>query len=162
MIVKSNFVEERNFKYLKKFLLGSEIAWHLNKVLFLDKDCNYHQLCNVVYDQHRIIDDYNFNMLLPLLNKLEIRSLLRIKCNLLFKTKDIIEHGFHTDYTPAHIGSKTAIFYVNTNNGYTKLEDNTIISSEENKICIINGDTKHTGTTCSDAEFRVVININYF
>ena len=32
-------------------------------------------------------------MLLPLLNKLEIRSLLRIKCNLLFRTKDIIEHG---------------------------------------------------------------------
>ena len=59
-------------------------------------------------------------------------------------------------------GSKTAVFYVNSNNGYTKLKNGTIIKSEENKIAIFDGETEHTGTTCTDEEFRVVVNINYF
>ena len=162
MIIKNNFVQETNFKFMKQFLLSPEIDWHLNKVLYFDKKCDYHQLINIIYDQHTIVNEQHFNMLRPLIQLLPIRSMLRIKCNLLFKTSEIIEHGMHTDYTPAYPDSKTAIYYVNKNNGYTKLEDGTIINSEENKIAIINGDTKHTGTTCTDEEFRLVININYF
>jgi len=157
-----NFVENVNFKSLKKYILSPEISWGLNKVLFLNKDCGYHQLCSVVYDNHRICNEHSFNMLLPLLNKLEIRALLRVKLNLLFKTNKIIEHGFHTDYTPPFKGSKTSVFYVNSNNGYTKLKDGNIIKSEENKVVIFDGETEHTGTTCTDEEFRISININFF
>ena len=162
MKIIPNFVESVNYKSLKKYLLGPEVNWGLNKILFYNKECNHHQLCSVVYDNHRIWNEHSFNMLLPLLNKLEIRAILRIKLNLLFRTDKIIEHGFHTDYTPPMEGSKTAVFYVNSNNGYTKLENGNIIKSEENKIVIFDGETKHTGTTCTDEEFRVVVNINYF
>jgi len=162
MKIIHNFVGSVNYRSLKKYLLSSQVRWGLNRVLFLDKDCGYHQLCSVVYDNHRIWEEHTFNMMLPLLNKLEIRAILRVKLNLLFRTNEIIEHGFHTDYTPPMKGSKTAVFYVNSNNGYTKLKNGTIIKSEENKIAIFDGETEHTGTTCTDEEFRVVVNINYF
>ena len=162
MKIISNFIESKNFKSFKNYILSPQVNWGLNKVLFLNKDCDYHQLCSVVYDNHRICDEHSFNMLLPLLNKLEIRAILRVKLNLLFRTNEIIEHGFHTDYTPPMKGSKTAVFYVNSNNGYTKLKDGNVIKSEENKIVIFDGEIEHTGTTCTDEEFRVVININYF
>ena len=56
---------------------------------------------------------------------------------------------------------KTAIFYINTNNGYTLFEDGTKVESVENRICIFPYYMKHTGTTCTDKNQRVVININY-
>ena len=47
----------------------------LNKILFYNKECDHHQLCSIVYDNHRIWNEHSFNMLLPLLNKLEIRAM---------------------------------------------------------------------------------------
>jgi len=55
----------------------------------------------------------------------------------------------------------TAVYYINTNNGYTKLIDETIITSEENKLLTFDSNTKHTGTTCTDENVRIVLNINY-
>ncbi len=57
---------------------------------------------------------------------------------------------------------KTSIFYVNTNNGYTKFEDGTIVESVANRMVIFPANIKHTGTTCSDEKRRVVINFNYY
>ena len=57
---------------------------------------------------------------------------------------------------------KTAIYYVNTNNGYTKFKkNNKKIISEKNKLIIFDNDLEHTGSTCTDDRLRVVINFNY-
>lgn len=45
--------------------------------------------------------------------------------------------------------------------GYTKFENKKIVKSEENKIVIFNSNLKHTGSTCTDQDIRMVININY-
>ena len=56
----------------------------------------------------------------------------------------------------------TAIFYVNTNNGYTKFEDETIVESVANRVVTFPANMKHTGTSCTDEKTRVIINFNYF
>ena len=81
-----------------------------------------------------------------------------IRANLLFKTKKHMQSDFHLDKT---FFCKTAIFYVNTNNGYTLLKDNTKIKAEENKVLIIDSKTYHAAVTQTDVERRVVINFNY-
>jgi len=50
--------------------------------------------------------------------------MIRVKANLYPKDEKFIEHDWHIDYNFNHNG---AIFYVNTNNGYTILEDGTKI-----------------------------------
>ena len=61
-----------------------------------------------------------------------------------------------TDYP-----GQTAIFYVNTNDGYTEFEDSTRVESVANKIVIFDSKLKHRGTTCTNQKTRVVINLNY-
>ena len=90
--------------------------------------------------------------------------ILRIKANLQPKTPKI-------EFTPWHhdidIGNKlkedvsTCILYMNTNNGYTELEDGTKIESIENRFAIFSNTLKHRGTTCTDDKKRVVINFNF-
>jgi hypothetical protein len=99
----------------------------------------------------------------PLVNLLEPVSIVRIKANLTTNSSKIIEHGYHTDYNNfSSPNLKTAIFYINNNNGYTKFETGEVIESEENKLVVFDADKRHTGTNCSDKKCRVVINLNFF
>ena len=56
----------------------------------------------------------------------------------------------------------TSIFYVNTNNGYTKFEDGTKVESVANRMVTFPTNMKHTGTSCTDEKMRIVINFTYF
>ena len=56
----------------------------------------------------------------------------------------------------------TSIFYINTNNGYTKFENGEKVESVANRMVTFSTNLKHTGTSCTDERTRVVINFNYF
>ena len=49
---------------------------------------------------------------------------------------------------------KTAVFYVNTNNGYTEFEDGTKVESVENRIIFFDGSRPHNSSTCTDQKIR--------
>ena len=76
------------------------------------------------------------------------------------QTKEIIEHGYHVDHP--YLNAKTASFYLNTCDGYTAFEDNQKVESKENRIVIFNSSKKHTGTSVTNSNRRVVLNLNYF
>jgi len=88
--------------------------------------------------------------------------LFKNKANLLTKTEKTIEHKMHIDYK-SDINKKitTGILYINTNNGYTRFNKGKKINSFENKFITFNSNELHTGTTCTDENYRVVINFNY-
>ena len=110
--------------------------------------------------------------------KADVQSIWRIKANLLTKTPNIIENEFHVDMGRVYKDgveidssgghkkllkqSTTSIFYMNTNNGYTKFEDGTKIESVANRMVSFPTNTQHKGTSCTDQKTRVVINFNYF
>jgi hypothetical protein len=98
-------------------------------------------------------------LLTPILEKLEIDTLLKAKINLTPKAETIYEHGFHTDMKD--LGVTTAIFYLNTNNGYTAFRDGSRVESVANRVVVFDSLTEHTGTTCTDIDPRLVLNINY-
>ena len=92
----------------------------------------------------------------------------RIKANLLSRTSEIIENSFHVDNAALKDSPEklkqwtTSIYYVNTNNGYTKFETGEIVESVENRMVTFPSNIQHTGTSCTDEKTRVVINFNYF
>ena len=51
---------------------------------------------------------------------------------------------------------------MNTNNGYTFFENGKKVLSKENTAVEFNSNIKHSGTTCTNAKCRVVMNLNYF
>jgi len=56
---------------------------------------------------------------------------------------------------------KTSIYYFNTNNGYTLFKDGKKIDSVQNRLITFPSSMEHTGTTCTDQPFRLVLNMNY-
>ena len=56
----------------------------------------------------------------------------------------------------------TSIFYINTNNGYTKFKDGTKVESIANRMITFPANMEHCGTSCTDKNIRIVINFNYY
>jgi hypothetical protein len=166
--VIDNFLPVLAFKDLQTSLLSAEFPWYLNKTK-VSPDHN----TNDVYDFQFTHTFYtNFfptssliGVLNPLLESLDPSAILRIKANLTTPTPKIIEYGMHTDYGVTDgkfFTGKTAVFYVNTNDGLTIFEDGSKVESVENRIVIFDSNIKHTGTSCTDSRYRVVLNINFF
>ena len=94
--------------------------------------------------------------------ELGIKTIKRIKANLNLQTPEIITHGFHVDDPTLKNPAHNAIYYVNSNDGYTLFEDGTKIESVENRLVIFNSLLKHTGTSCTDEKLRCVVNFLYY
>jgi len=100
-----------------------------------------------------------FEKILPLLDKLNIKSLIRVKANLYpYSGETLHEHRMHTDYEFPHYA---ALLSLNTCDGYTKLEDGTKVESIANRILHFDGSQKHCSTTTTSKFARINININY-
>ena len=114
-------------------------------------------LTHVVY-AHTIASPL-YGIIIPHLNPLGIKALIRIKINMYPNTETLKEHGMHSDHPFSH---KAAILSINTCNGYTKLEDGTKIDSVANRMLLFDPSTLHSSSTTTDQPVRVNINMNYF
>ena len=149
--------------YLLNSMLSPQFNWHFGRGVVYDSMCdeldNY-QFGNVMYQNMTPKSD-EFGLVNGILNysKLKIAALIRVKANLNTRTHKIIKHGFHVDLP---YPCTTAIYYVNTCNGFTEFEDGTVVESVANRFVTFPSSLKHTGTTCTDQKTRIVINFNYF
>jgi len=163
MKLHNNFIRGSEISLIKNAFLGGGLAWFYNpSVVFTDGKIDYpdnYQFTHRFYDNDTIVSDY-IKLLYPIIDKLNPKSLIRIKANLIPRTEKIIQHQYHTDYD--YEGAKTSIFYVNTNNGYTLFRNGTKVDSVENRLVTFDCKEEHTGTTCTNEKIRVVINFNYF
>ena len=172
--IRDNYLSTEDFDLLKNTLLGSDFPWYLcpTKVLYdkesiVEEKYNY-QFTHIFYNNYTVRSDW-FNIIAPLVIPIVIPGktieLVRIKANLLPATHDIIQYDYHTDieYTNDFddFEKNTAIFYVNTNNGFTMFANGTKVESVENRLVAFSADNQHTGTTCTDQRTRCVINLNY-
>jgi len=113
---------------------------------------------HLFYYAHRPTSQF-LSGIYSLIEKLNPKALIRIKGNLYPNIGKRILDVAHTDYPFEHKG---AIYYVNTNNGPTVLEDGTEIEAVENRILLFEPHKMHNSFYCTDQKVRVNININYF
>jgi len=123
MKIINNFLKETEFNKIKLGITDQFFPWYLQDGVVTPKD-NHTQFCHTFYAPKLYVNSPYFNLIVPILEKLKIKSLIRIKANLICKNSKIIEHGYHTDFD---YNNTTAIFYINTNNGYTKFKNKKIV-----------------------------------
>lgn len=161
-----NFLFEHQFQYLKNTIISSYFPWTYGPTLQdintgIPLDLKHKELQNqfthLFYNFDIPITEY-FKDLECFREKLKVKSLVRVKANLNPCISKIIEHGYHVDLPDC----TTAVYYLNTCDGYTKFETGEIVESVENRIVIFDSNIKHTGTTTTDSTGRFVINFNYF
>jgi hypothetical protein len=157
MKIIDNCLDKEEFTNIQNMMMNNIFPWYITwGISYHSKD--EYQFTHNFYNDFEIKSSY-FNSLSNILKILKPSALIKIKANLLTKTDKIIEHGYHIDTKIKD--SKTSVFYINNNNGYTKFKSGELIKSEENKLIIFDSEKEHTGTTCTDELFRVVINFNY-
>ena len=129
---------------------------HLNdEQKISDKTCYF---ATTLFKDYTIYQPQVFELCKPLLAALDVKALFRMKINLYVGESKLIEHAPHRD---TKFKSKAFVYYLNTNNGYTKIGD-TKIPSRENCGVILDGNTLHQSTNCTDQQKRLTLNLNYF
>tara|TARA_B100001989_G_scaffold244030_1_gene212329 strand:- start:408 stop:932 length:525 start_codon:yes stop_codon:yes gene_type:complete len=165
--VIDNYISFHSFQTLKKGFMGSQFPWFYNPHTLtregdhIDEDKESYQFVNLLYKQNHGPQSEGYNYIIPILQRLYTPNvLIRAKANLNPRdVKHSMIGGYHTDHPFKH--AKTAIYYVNTNNGWTEFETGEVIPSVENRIVIFDSKIKHVGYSCTDEKTRVVLNINY-
>ena len=168
--IHDNFLTDQYVKHLQSIFFNQSFPWCYSpfvgynfqdtKISKEERD-NHLYLIHKIYDNLRPIEDsfQTFDQFLPILEALEVRSLVRIRALLYVNQTEQIKHESHQD---APYPMKAALVYLNDNNGYTGFEDGTKVDSVCNRLALFDGSIPHHSTTCTDAKERLVININYF
>ena len=84
--------------------------------------------------------------------------MIRIKANLNPISHKLIKFNGHKDQD---FKCKIAIYYVNTNNGYTMINGEKV-KSKKNRMVFFDSTLEHYGTNSTDCNNRMVVNFNYF
>lgn len=165
MKIIDNLLSPYDFNELKRNILQNYFPWQLSLGVVdgenpvFDPKYNY-QFYHTFYDQPITISR-EFDYLHPIFNAVKPQVLIRAKLNLTPNTPENIEYGFHTDLPePLSKNAMTAVYYLNTNNGYTIVGDQKV-DTIENRLVVFPADTPHTGATCTDESYRIVLNLNY-
>jgi len=158
--VYDNFLKRSEFLKIKTVLESWNFPWYFQPTINLnhsydDLDCYFtHNIFN-----QELGRSSSFDLVAPILNKLNIKSLIRVKCNLYPRTDNVNINKPHTDFNFKHKG---AIFYINTNDGGTIMKDKSKVDSVENRLLIFEPHHEHSSTTTSNKKCRININFNYF
>ena len=161
MKVIDDFLPQQDFDILQQSLLGNNIAWKFNSSIANKKTGqDQYMFVRPFFDISKPSQNNWSNFLHPLLLKLNAKYIFRIKANLRPRTSQGVLSPYHTDMD---LNQQTAIFYLNTNNGYTKFQDNSLddVKSVANRLVTFYGGLKHCGCSCTDENTRVLLNINY-
>ena len=123
-----------------------------------DPDDHFH-FTSLIFSKHTILSPA-FNLMTPIIKREGMCAIGRIKANCMVRTDKlkVLINGFHCDF-PKNL--TTGIYYINTNDGYTLFEDGSKCESVANRFCRFPCNTKHTATTCTTTDRRLLINFNY-
>jgi len=161
--VIDNFLPKEDFKRLQE-ILPERVPFYFQKTINgfhseSEKDTTFY-MTHMLYNWEDNYPDYStfYNDYKIILDKLEVKSLVRMKINLYPRTDKIETHKSHYDYPYEHKG---CIFSLNTCNGATILEDGTKIKTVANRALLFDPSKEHSSTSCTNAKTRLNVNINY-
>ena len=159
MNIYKNFLPKEVFNTLKNTMMGYYFPYYFNDYINKpseDKNDFQFTFTFLRNGQYECWGEWK-DIIVPVLKKIKYKKINRVKANLLTRTEKIIEHDYHIDQNKG----TTGILYLNNCNGYTKFENGKKVVSEENKYVEFDSTLKHTGSSCTDKQRRVVINFNY-
>lgn len=168
-----NALPENDFSVMESVFMGDEFPWYFanysttgtpKESLGVMKDYKFH---HVLYRNYGPTSSLT-STIEPVLKLIDPIMLLTCRLFLTTYTGEKLNQGFHTDHqgnrnsdAEGYRHVKTAILYINTNNGGTLFEDGEFVESVKNRLVIFKADQRHAAITATNVAARVVLNINY-
>jgi hypothetical protein len=163
--VYDNFLPIEEHQKLLALAASPQFPWFFNDSTLSEEDragqesMHDFQFVHSIFAGHRQNSPF-YDAFAPMIEKLAIKALVRIKlnCTTWMPTQELM--GWHKDYEI--VGPTSSIYYLNTNNGKTVYEDGTSVDSVANRLVTFPAHTKHSGKTATDVKQRLVVNFLYF
>ncbi len=165
MIIKDKFLLPEVFEPIFKIMTSSNFSWFYQKSQTINKekkDDPY--FSHIFYGDNTPRSNHYEDVISPILFTLSnVKSLLFVRANLYLKKDKVYSSCFHTDDCDDvnKYNHKTAIFYINKNDGYTEFESGEKVESLSNRLLIFDASLKHRAVSQVTEDRRIVININY-
>ena len=157
--IKDDFLDLTSLVSIKEMVFSYHFPWYIIPTVARPGSDDGFYLAHIVIENNQIFSSEMYKKITPIIEKLDVFTLKRVKVNYYPVTSEIVEHKYHTDYPTPHAA---AIFYLNSNDGSTILEDGTRIKSVENRLLLFEGHIKHKSTSCTnDPIGRFNINFNF-
>ena len=165
IVITDNFLVEEEFIAFSNPIIELDFPWHFNPTMTpYDPESTPGFFVHIVYDLN-VPNSPVYDSLFPILNQLNVAVLSKIRINLNFRLSEPYSSPFHSDTEDMDEDVATkwtvSIFYINTNNGYTELEDGTKVESVANRMVTFPSNTRHRIVTQTDEQRRILINFNY-
>lgn len=159
--ITDNFLNKNTFNHIKSIVLDPrKFNWSYSDGINQPNDGGF-QFSNTLYDMTATSDLFNI-VGVPLLRKMEVQAIARVRVNLITKSGENTRHGWHVDYDQPNSSMKTSIFYLTTSNGPTYFKDDKTVECIENRLVTFPTNTYHASSTQTDVNARIVFNINWF
>tara|TARA_R100000781_G_scaffold5741_1_gene6274 strand:- start:17 stop:520 length:504 start_codon:yes stop_codon:yes gene_type:complete len=162
--VVDNFMDISYFYPLQALMFDESTAWY-----FSPKQLKFDEKARPFFDHTFYLNGVptspRYDNLIPTLKFLKVKALSEIRANFVLREEKPYYSAWHCDRDNSFKGSKTAIYYLNNNNGATILKINNKdikVDSKENRMLIFNSQIKHRQLTQTDTKERMVINYNYY
>ena len=153
-------LETSKFKNMLKIVTSTEFPWYYNDSSVDNDKISYMSHLFVKFGKPNSDFCYVIEDILKILKPVE---LLHIRANLTISKNKIFKTPWHNDFHKADPRHRTAILYLNTNNGYTEFRrPRKKIKSKANRLIEFEGHMSHRAVTQTDQDRRIVINFNYF
>ena len=166
--VYDNFLPTEVFTPIRDYVFSGRMPWYYSPTSVFDGD-GCPQFSHGCYVDSEPISDI-YNIVKPVFTSICPFAVHRIKFNATPRTPKIKEKPLHLDvsgpkgddgkYTnvPSYL---ICVLFFNDNDGYTYFEDGQKVLSKENRAVIFPGNLLHAGTSCTDKDLRVVLNVDY-
>ena len=167
--VYDNFLPDKVFTPIQDYVLGGQMPWYYSPSSVKDGD-GCPQFSHACYVDTTPISDL-YGRIMPIFATLNPIAVSRVKFNATSRTSEIKEKPLHVDITgpsdspdPPFENIPTysiCVIYFNDNNGYTYFEDGQKVESKANRAVLFPGNLLHAGTSSTDTDLRVGLNIDY-
>jgi len=162
-----NALNQNIFDSISSLIMSRDFAWYYKpestqKYATMANSAESHysyQFSHMFYFNQVPMSEHFMPTMIPILEKLNCFSLVRMSANFMPPMQENYIQGMHTD-SPTQC--RSAILYLNTNNGKTVFQTGEEIESIANRLVIFDSNLKHSGVTTTDLCGRYVLNILFF
>lgn len=167
------FLDKDEFIELKDLFVHENTTWQMTHGISSNDSTNAvrnpldnYMFNHMIYNQMHIMSN-SFERVRDILETRmrdmlgqQIRVITRIKINLYTRTEKVQLHPWHRDSNDVE-GLKGCLLSFNTCDGFTGFSDGTQVDSVENRAIIFDATKRHHSTSCSNAPYRMNMNVNY-
>ena len=164
MKLRDNFLPEDELLKLQEVMMSNTFPWYYNSFkvnndAYEQSRLDYYQFTHIFYKDGKEMS-YLIKLLEPIFDKLNVKTLVKVKANCNPYTPEKLSFPFHTDVKKPE-GITTNIFFLNATNAKTVLKTGENVVNKENRMLSFPAAIEHSGSTCTDVKARFLININY-